>query len=154
MLQFSIITITSFVTLLDTLTIVIGGGLFNRDKVKRLIPVFSIIYGVALGIAGFYTDNVEMGSNIIEAIFIGISAGAAATGIDQVEKQLTKPTNPSVVELGNEFDMASFIQDQLETIEEEEDEVDDEINEETNEKEICEEEINDEVEDDDHTYEV
>lgn len=152
MLQFSIITITSFVTLLDTLTIVIGGGLFNRDKVKRLIPVFSIIYGIALGIAGFYTDNVEMGSNIIEAIFIGISAGAAATGIDQVEKQLTKPVNPSVVELGNEFDMTSFIQDQLETIDE--DEVDDEINEETNEKEICEEEIINEVEDDDHTYEV
>lgn len=154
MLQFSIITITSFVTLLDTLTIVIGGGLFNRDKVKRLIPVFSIIYGVALGIAGFYTDNVEMGSNIIEAIFIGISAGAAATGIDQVEKQLSKPTNPSVIELGNEFDMTSFIQDQLKTIDEEEDEVDDEINEETNEKEICEEEIINEVEDDDHTYEV
>lgn len=154
MLQFSIITITSFVTLLDTLTIVIGGGLFNKDKVKKLIPVFSIIYGVALGIAGFYTENVEMGSNIIEAIFIGISAGAAATGIDQVEKQLTKPTNPSVIELGNEFDMASFIQDQLETIDEEEDEADDEIDEETNEKEICEEEINDEVEDDDHTYEV
>lgn len=150
MLQFSIITITSFVTLLDTLTIVIGGGLFNRDKVKRLIPIFSIIYGVALGIAGFYTDNVEMGSNIIEAIFIGISAGAAATGIDQVEKQLTKPVNPSVIELGNEFDMTSFIQDQLETVDEE-----DEINEETNEKEICEEEeINNEVEDDDHTYEV
>ena len=71
MLQFSIITITSFVTLLDTLTIVIGGSLFNKDKVKKLIPVFSIIYGVALGIAGFYTENVEMGSNIIEEIFIG-----------------------------------------------------------------------------------
>ena len=31
-----------------------------------------------------------MGNNLIEAIFIGLSAGAAATGVNQVGRQLTK----------------------------------------------------------------
>ena len=34
--------------------------------------------------------NVDMGNNLIEAIFIGLSAGAAATGVNQVGRQLTK----------------------------------------------------------------
>lgn len=89
MLQFSIITISTFVTMLDSITIFVGKTYLKKD-VSKYIPIFSIIYGVALGIAGFFTPNVEMGSNIIEAIFIGISAGAAATGINQVGKQLGK----------------------------------------------------------------
>ena len=50
-------------------------------------------FGLILGIAGYYTPNVDMGRNLIEAIFIGLSAGAAATGINQVGKQLDKDTD-------------------------------------------------------------
>ena len=89
MLEFSIITIGSFVTMLDSITKYIGKFCFKKD-ISRAIPIFSIIYGVALGICGFYTPNVEMGKNLVEAVFIGISAGAAATGINQVGKQLNK----------------------------------------------------------------
>ena len=89
MLEFSIITISSFVTLLDSITRYIGKFCFKKD-ISRAIPIFSIIYGVALGVCGFYTPNVEMGANLIEAVFIGLSAGAAATGINQVGKQLNK----------------------------------------------------------------
>ena len=89
MLEFSIITIGSFVTMLDSITKYIGKFCFKKD-ISRAIPIFSIIYGVALGICGFYTPSVEMGSNLIEAVFIGLSAGAAATGINQVGKQLNK----------------------------------------------------------------
>lgn len=89
MLQFSIITIGSFVTMLDSITKYIGKFCFKKD-ISRAIPIFSIIYGVALGICGFYTPGVEMGRNLIEAVFIGLSAGAAATGINQVGKQLNK----------------------------------------------------------------
>lgn len=89
MLEFSIITISSFVTLLDSITRYIGKFCFKKD-ISRVIPIFSIIYGVALGVCGFYTPNVEMGTNLIEAVFIGLSAGAAATGINQVGKQLNK----------------------------------------------------------------
>lgn len=89
MLEFSIITITAFVSVLDTTLILILKN-FCKGDYKRVIPLFSIIFGIGLGVAGYYTKNVEMGSNLIEAIFIGLSAGAAATGIDQVSKQLSK----------------------------------------------------------------
>lgn len=96
MLELSIITISSFVTFLDTVTMVIGRQCFKKD-INRFIPIFSLVYGLALGIAGYYTPNVDMGSNIIEAIFIGLSAGAAATGINQVGKQLSKNDTTSSV---------------------------------------------------------
>ena len=89
MLEFSIITISSFVTMLDSITRYIGKFCFKKD-IGRILPIFSILYGVALGIVGFYTPNVEMGANLVEAVFIGLSAGAAATGINQVGKQLNK----------------------------------------------------------------
>lgn len=89
MLTFSIITITAFVSFLDTLTISIMKN-FVKCDFKKFIPLFSLAYGLGLGIAGYYTPNVDMGANIIEAIFIGLSAGAAATGVDQVGKQLGK----------------------------------------------------------------
>ncbi len=89
MLEFSIITITAFVSILDTTLILIMKN-FCKGDFKRFIPIFSIIFGIGLGIAGYYTENVEMGNNLVEAIFIGLSAGAAATGIDQVSKQLSK----------------------------------------------------------------
>lgn len=89
MLQFSIITISTFVTLLNSVVILVSQCCFKKD-IKKIIPIFSLIFGLALGIGGYYTPNVEMGSNLIEAIFIGLSAGAAATGVNQVGKQLTK----------------------------------------------------------------
>lgn len=89
MLTFSIITITAFVSFLDTLTIAIMKN-FVKGDFKKFIPLFSLAYGLGLGIAGYFTPNVDMGTNLIEAIFIGLSAGAAATGVDQVGKQLGK----------------------------------------------------------------
>lgn len=89
MLTFSIITITAFVSFLDTLTIAIMKN-FVKGDFKKFIPLFSLVYGLGLGIAGYFTPNVDMGTNLIEAIFIGLSAGAAATGVDQVGKQLGK----------------------------------------------------------------
>jgi hypothetical protein len=75
--------------MLDSITIFISKQCFKKD-IRRIIPIFSLVFGLALGIAGFYTPNVDMGANLIEAIFIGLSAGAAATGINQVGKQLSK----------------------------------------------------------------
>lgn len=89
MLQFSIITITTFVTMLVSTTRYIATACFRKD-ISRTLPIFSIVYGVALAIAGYYATNVDMGNNVIEAFFIGLSAGAAATGFNQVGKQLYK----------------------------------------------------------------
>lgn len=96
MLQFSILTIGTFVTLLDTISIYIGKACFKKD-IKKIVPILSLVFGLILGICGFYTPNVEMGENLIEAIFIGLSAGSAATGVNQVGKQLGKNDEVSSV---------------------------------------------------------
>ena len=95
MLQFSILTIGTFVTMLDSISIFIGKVYFKKD-IKKIIPILSLVFGLVLGIAGYYTPNVDMGSNLIEAIFIGLSAGSAATGINQVGKQLYKDDNTEI----------------------------------------------------------
>lgn len=87
-MEFSIVTISAFVAILDEATKTIA-KCFGVD-INRMIPVFSLVFGVALGIAGYYIPTVQLGSNIIEAIFIGLSAGGASTGCHQIYKQLAK----------------------------------------------------------------
>ena len=93
MLQFSILTIGTFVTMLDSISIYIGKACFKKD-IKKIVPILSLVFGLALGIAGYYTPNVDMGGNLIEAVFIGLSAGAAA---NQVGKQLGKNDDMSSI---------------------------------------------------------
>jgi hypothetical protein len=100
MLEFSIATISVFVSTLNELTKYITKTYIKKD-ISRYIPLFSLLYGLILGISGFFIPNVEMGSNIVEAIFIGLSDGAASTGIHQVYKQQTK-SNTSIEENTNE----------------------------------------------------
>lgn len=101
MLEFSIITISSFVTMLDEFVKTFSKIVFKKD-ISKFIPIFSVLFGVILGIVGFYIPNVEMGNNIVEAIFIGISAGSAATGVNQISKQLNK-TEPELSTTEKQF---------------------------------------------------
>lgn len=88
MLQFSIISIAAFVAGGNECIKLIGRSL-NKDW-NKYIPICSLVIGVILGLAGYFIPNVDMGNNIVEAIFIGLSAGASATGVHQVGKQLMK----------------------------------------------------------------
>lgn len=115
MLEFSIITISSFVTILDETVKTISQQVFKKD-VKKFLPLLSVIFGIGLGIIGFYTPGVDMGNNLVEAIFIGLAAGSAATGVHQISKQLNKKDTPDT-QL-NPFDLSQFIKDQTEVTEE------------------------------------
>lgn len=88
MLEFSIATITLFVNAFNEFVKFLFSTYFRVD-VKKYIPLVSICAGIILGIIGFYLPNVEMGNSIVEAIFIGMASGAAATGVHQVGKQLS-----------------------------------------------------------------
>lgn len=103
MLEFSIISLSTFVTILVSTTRYIA-SIFKKD-ISYYLPIFAIFYGIILAVCGYYFTNVEMGNNIIEAVFIGISSGAGACGINQVGKQLNKKGNSSneVVPSNNEF---------------------------------------------------
>ena len=94
MLEFSIVTISVFVSTLNEITKAIVKGVFKKE-INKFIPLFSIAYGIALAITAFYTGIENFGNNLIEAIFIGLSSGAAAVGYHQVGKQLLKPTTAS-----------------------------------------------------------
>jgi hypothetical protein len=102
MLEFSIVTITAFVGAINELVKFLFTTYTNVD-IKKYIPIVSICTGLILGIIGYFMPSVQMGSNIIEAIFIGIAAGAAATGVHQVGKQLNKqPFTPPPVVYNND----------------------------------------------------
>jgi len=108
MLEFSIITLSTFVTILVSTTRYIA-SLFKKD-ISYYLPIFAIVYGIILSVCGYYFTDVEMGNNIIEAVFIGISSGAGACGINQVGKQLNKKGNQSDEDVPstNEFPLIEF----------------------------------------------
>jgi len=89
MLEFTITTISVFVAALNELVKTISIKCFNYD-IKKYIPLFSIGFGLILGILGYFAPNITMGNNIVEAIFIGIASGGNAVGFHQIYKQLSK----------------------------------------------------------------
>ena len=88
-MKLSIVTIGLFVGMLDQATKYITTNFVKQDMTKY-IPVFSVVYGIILGIIGYFMPGVDMGSDLLEAIFIGASAGGASTGVHQIGKQLSK----------------------------------------------------------------
>ena len=102
--ELTIVTIGAFVAALNQATKYIATNFIKRD-ISKFIPICSVIYGLILGIIGFYLPNANMGNNLVEAILIGISAGSASTGCHQIVKQLTKPvTSPSDEQLSDSTD--------------------------------------------------
>jgi hypothetical protein len=89
MLEFTIATISVFVAALNELVKTISMKCFNYD-IKKFIPLFSVGFGLILGILGYFAPNITMGNNIVEAIFIGIASGGNAVGFHQIYKQLYK----------------------------------------------------------------
>ena len=63
----------------------------GRESWLKFIPVLCGVLGGALGIAGWlFVPGYIPAENIFTAAAIGIISGLAATGINQVYKQLTK----------------------------------------------------------------
>jgi hypothetical protein len=91
-MEFSIISISAFVAILNQCVKYIADTFIKKD-ISKYIPIFSGVFGIILGIAGYYISNVDMGNNIIEAFFIGLCAGLSSTGAHQIGKQLNKDSN-------------------------------------------------------------
>ena len=95
--ELTIVTIGAFVAALNQATKYIATNFIKRN-ISKFIPICSVIYGLVLGIIGFYLPNANMGNTLVEAILIGISAGSASTGCHQIVKQLTKSTTTTTDE--------------------------------------------------------
>ena len=69
----------------------------GKENLVRIIPVIAVALGVVLGIIAFYAvSGIMPADNVFTAIIIGGASGLAATGGNQIFKQLTKgDTNDS-----------------------------------------------------------
>lgn len=63
----------------------------GKKNAARLIPAIAGILGVALGITAYYTSpGLIPAENVLTAILIGAASGLAATGANQILKQMGK----------------------------------------------------------------
>ena len=61
-----------------------------------LIPMWAAILGAALGVLAFYVvPEIVPAENVLVAIFVGMSSGLAATGTNQVFKQIADTSKDS-----------------------------------------------------------
>lgn len=68
----------------------------KAEKWIRLIPLWAALLGVVLGIVAFYAvPGIMPADNVLVAILIGGASGLAATGTNQIYKQLTKDKDKS-----------------------------------------------------------
>ena len=66
----------------------------NNENFKRFIPIFSTLSGMILGVVVFYAfPSMEIAKNVLYAIGVGGVSGLAATGSNQIFKQLGKFKN-------------------------------------------------------------
>ena len=116
--NFSILTISPFVGVLNEATKSIA-KCFKKD-INRYIPIFSLVYGVILGIVGYYIPGLDFGDNLVEAIFAGLVGGGAATGVHQTFHQISSKTDDAKSETS---DINNDDEDSSSTVVPEEDEL-------------------------------
>ena len=85
------ISIPCFVVICYLFAELLKGITRKNETIKRMIPAISGLIGGLLGYLTFqfYPEFISVG-NIFEAIAIGIISGLAATGSNQIIKQLSK----------------------------------------------------------------
>lgn len=77
------------VVAITVITYLIGMGCKAWEKLdNKFIPVICGFVGAILGVIGMYTMPDFPAKDILNAIRIGIISGLAATGANQVKKQL------------------------------------------------------------------
>lgn len=68
----------------------LGMGVKASGIDNKWIPVICGVAGAMLGVAGMYFMPDYPATDIINAVAVGIASGLAATGVDQMVKQLGK----------------------------------------------------------------
>lgn len=76
----------------------IGMGVKASGLDNKWIPVIMGVCGLVLGIAGMFIIPDYPAKDYITSAAVGIASGLAATGIDQIGKQLKYSTNPEEAE--------------------------------------------------------
>ena len=79
------------VAAISVICYIIGQGVKVSPLEDKFIPIICGASGAALGIVAFFIKMPDFpATDIITAIAVGIVSGLAATGANQIYKQLTK----------------------------------------------------------------
>lgn len=75
----------------------------TTKNISHFIPVISLISGIIISIICFYTNTMNVGETLIQAIIVGAIGGAGMTGLHQLPTQMRKyyqnlSNNPDDVE--------------------------------------------------------
>ena len=87
------------VAAITVLVYLIAAGIKATPLDNKWLPVICGVAGIILGLAALYFDMPDFPAHDpINAAAIGAVSGLAATGINQIGKQLTKPDYPDDTE--------------------------------------------------------
>ncbi len=79
------------VAAITVIAYLVGNGCKTVKGIKdEVIPIICGVVGGILGVAGLYVMPDFPATDVINAVAVGIVSGFAATGINQVYKQLSK----------------------------------------------------------------
>ena len=71
----------------------------NNENFSRLIPLLSLIFGIAAALIAFYfVPGTFSTNNVVVACLTGAASGLAATGSHQIFKQWAKGTEEEAIQ--------------------------------------------------------
>ena len=90
----SIISVPAIVAAVYAIIEVIKKATNNNEKVSHFYPLIGLVLGVISGVICYYfIPDIIAAPNVVLAIVLGGASGLAATGTNQVIKQLKKQNN-------------------------------------------------------------
>ena len=91
MTTFDFVAVPVIVTVVYTLISLLKKETKGNEKVLSRLPLIAAALGAVLGIVGFYAvPGIIPAENVFTALLIGVGSGLAATGTNQIFKQLGK----------------------------------------------------------------
>ena len=85
------VAVPIIVTVVYTLVSMIKKETKSNERLLTKLPIIAATIGAILGVIGFYAaPAIIPADNIFTALLIGVSSGLAATGTNQIFKQLGK----------------------------------------------------------------
>ena len=88
---FDFVAVPVIVTVVYTLISLLKKETKGNEKVLSRLPIIAAALGAVLGVIGFYAaPGIIPAANVFTALLIGIGSGLAATGTNQIFKQLGK----------------------------------------------------------------
>lgn len=86
-----LISIPAIVTVVYVLIEIIKKTINYKEWFNRFIPLVALVLGAISGLICYYfIPNIISAPNVVVAIVIGAASGLAATGTNQIIKQLNK----------------------------------------------------------------